>query len=270
MRRHAFDRARWVDLNPRARPADYRRARRVAESVAPEYARRGARAVVFAGSWVRGDAHRASDIDLWVLGSRRSTEMLWRPPFMVSVNRTTEATERRRLRDPARMGGSVPGWRVATPLYDPHGTAAGLKSEARRFRWQDVTTRCDRWVARSLVEWAEEAVKLVRAMAEGELQTAAVQRNLLADGLGLTTAIHRRLFWDSENGFWERLGEAMGGRWQHAQRRALGEGTDLVRSVEAALDLYRETALEAWECLDRDEQSIVAHACRVMGHPIAR
>jgi len=125
---------RWRSLNPPARPSEYRRARSIARSLAQEFARKGATAVLLAGSWARGDAHRHSDLDLWVLGRKAPYLPLWREPLLVSVSRTSEAEERRKLREPPRIGGSVPGWRAAVPLYDPEGVAARLRAEARAFR----------------------------------------------------------------------------------------------------------------------------------------
>lgn len=269
MRRTVAPRSRWADLNPRATPAEYARARSVARSVAREYASGGATAVLWAGSWVRGDAHHGSDIDLWVLGARRGAEVRWRPPFMVCVSRTTAAAERKKLCDPRRLGGTVPGWRRARALYDPAGEAARLKSEAHSFRWTRIARRCDRWVAQSVVDWAEEAIKLVRALSEGQLQTACVQRNLLADALGFVMSIHARKFWDSENGFWERLGREVGGRWESAQRTALlGGPGHPERSCAAALTLYVETVRRTRRVLGPEQASIVAHACELIGQPL--
>jgi predicted nucleotidyltransferase len=263
-------RARWDALDPRASPAERRLARAVARSVASTLAGRGARAVVLGGSWARGDAHRESDIDLWVLGARLKDEVLWREPFMVTLRTTTERRERTRLRNPPYVGGSVPGWRVAVPLHDPDRIGRRLKAEARRFRWEAIAARCDRWVADQTVEWAEEAVKLVRSLATGNAATAAVQRDLLADHLGFVMAIHRRMFWDSENGFWERVGREVGGAWARDQRTALGiPRATLDEGCTAALALYAETARAVWSLLSTEQRAIVSNTCRVAGMPLA-
>lgn len=256
----------WHARNPPATLAERRRARTVAEAVAADYSRRGATVVVLGGSWARGDAHRESDIDLWVFGLRAGNDVLWRAPFMVTVARTSERREAAKMRTPPYVGGSVPGWRAAIPLHDPKGIARRLKSQARAFRWESISKKCDRWVAEQVVGWAEEAVKLVRALATGNDATAAVQRDLLADHLGFVMAIHRRMFWDSENESWERISREIGGEWARAQRLALGiPRAGLERSCRAALSLYALTANVVGTQLTPEQRAIVSHTCRVAG-----
>jgi Nucleotidyltransferase domain len=256
----------WHARNPPASSADSRRARRVADALVPSLVRAGAKAVVLGGSWARGDAHRESDIDLWVIGARSGVDVRWRDPFMITIKRTTVAAERKKLRTPPYLGGSVPGWRIGIPLYDPQHLAHQLKSEARAFRWGRVSRLCDRWVAEQTVGWAEEAIKLVRALATRNYATAAVQRNLLSEHLGFILAIHRRMFWDSENEFWERIGRSVGGEWARAQRKALGiPSVGLELSCRASLSLYALTARAVWDVLRPEQRAIVSNACRVAG-----
>lgn len=263
-------RATWSRLNPPASKADRARAMSTARGVAQELVAKGASAVVLAGSWSRGDARRGSDIDLWAIGSRRGHDLLWRAPFLVSVLRTTEAAERRKFRTPRAIGGFVPGWRHAILLVDPKKVARRLQAEARAFRWSTVASKCDAWVADEIVGWAEEAVKLVRALATGNDATAAVQRDQLADHLGFVVAIQRRMFWESENEFWERVGREVGGPWARAQRTALRlSDSSFQGSCRAALSLYASTSEMAWNLLDGDQRHIVANACRVGGVRLA-
>ena len=255
----------WAALNPPATVAEQLRGRAVFDPLARQFADRGAVAVVLGGSWSRGEAHRHSDIDMWVLGRRAGQTTLLRDGFHVHVERTTERLERARFRDPRRVGGSVPGWRSALLVYDPKGVAAKIQEEARRFRWAPIAGRCDRWVAHEVAAWSEEAIKLVRALGEGSLETAAVQRNLLANRLAIVLAVHRRILYVTENELWERVGRRVGGAWWSAQRAALGVPRgDVGASCRAALELYRLTALAVRRTLGPEQARVVAHVCALI------
>jgi len=261
-------RAAWKARDPPARPAEYRAVRSIVRKLVPELRANGARAVLLAGSWARGDARRESDIDLWVLGARSGEEERWHAPFVLSLLYTNARAERAKLTNPRHIGGAVPGWRVAVPVFDPYRTARRIQTEAQRFRWNAVAASCDRWVGREMGRWAEEVVKLVRALGAGQDATAAVQRNLIADALGFVMATHQRKFWDSENESWERIGRAVGGPWARAQRAALGiPGGRLVPSCAAALRLYALTARAVAPTLSPNDREIAAHACRTAGMP---
>jgi hypothetical protein len=205
---------------------------------------------------------------MWVLGRRSGRAALYRGGFEVHVERTTERVERERLHDPSRVGGCVPGWRAALIVYDPHRVAARLQAEARGFRWSTIAARCDRWVADQVAGLAEEAIKLVRALGEGSRETAAVQRNLLANRLAVVIAVHRRILSGSENELWERVGGRVGGPWQAAQRAALGvSGGGWDSSCRAALELYLLTATAVRRVLNSEQVSIVRHVRDVVEGP---
>jgi predicted nucleotidyltransferase len=232
---------------------------------------RGTAAVLLVGSWARGDAHEASDIDLWVVGGRRRGpyRILERDGHMVCVNYLTAAEARREMRNPGRLDGAVPGWRIARILRDPRGLAARLKAEARRFRWSSLRRERDRYLADQLVAWAEEVAKLLRAMERGERETAAVQRNLLANRMAFLRLLPLERLWDTENGLWERAGSWAGRRFASAQRAALGtDGADWRESCEGALRLYALTARASLGVLRGDKRRIVADICRRSGYPI--
>jgi hypothetical protein len=253
-----FRRAAWRRANPPASPADQHRARAAFDPIARAYMRAGARAVVLEGSYARGDARKFSDIDMWVLGDRRSQRTLVRNGFVIHVERTTEAQERARFRDPRRAGSCVVGWREALLVRDPHGLAAQLQRAARRWSYGPIATRCDRWVAAQVADLAEEGVKLVRALGAGETATAAVQRNLIVDRLAVVVAVHRRMLWGSENALWERVARRVGGRWAAAQRRALALGGESIASSgAAALDLYLRTAAMVDRTFDPTQRATV-------------
>ncbi len=255
--------------NPPAEPAEYREVRRIASRVAREVDPRGQAAVLLAGSWVRGDAHQGSDIDLWVVGKRGRPRVLERAGRLVCVKFSTVASERAEMRNPGRLDGAVPGWRQARILHDPRGVAARLKAQARRFRWKSVRGARDLYVADQLAAWAEEVAKLLRALETGERETASVQRNLLANHMAFLRVLPLERLGDTENGFWERAGRWAGPSFRSLQRAALGtDGASWEESCEAALRLYALTARANLGVLRGEKRRIVAMACRRAGYPI--
>ncbi len=253
-------RSRWLAHNPRATALEYADVLRVARGVAGEEIRRGAAAVVLAGSWARGDAHRDSDVDLWAVGRARGQDLRVVEGRIVSVARKTVADLRGELRSPRLAGCVVPAWRECRILADPRGVARRLKRRAARFRWAPLRAQCDRYVASAFTEWAEEAVKLTRLLAEGRNESAAVQRNLLVDAMAGLVAVELRLFYD-ENNLWERVGARMGPAWHRQQRRALGFGVgSFEESCAAALELYRSTAARLGPRLSPAQRRVVERA----------
>jgi len=257
--------------NPRATAEEHRDVLRLVRGLVDELDPSGRSAVLLDGSWARGDAHTASDIDVWVVG-RRSQErhrLLGRNGRLVTVKYSTIAQDRREMRNPARLYGAVPGWRTAKVLRDPKGTAARLKQEARGFRWERVRRTRDAYVAGQLAGWAEEVMKLRRAMETGERETASVQRNLLATHLAVLRAMELELLWDTENGLWEQTARRAGPAFRAAQRAALGtDGGSWTESCEGALRLYSLTARASLPILRGENRRIVETACRWAGYPI--
>ena len=242
-----------------------RLARRLVDELDP----RGTAAVVLAGSWVRGDAHEASDLDLWVVGRRGRDRILERDGRMVCVKFSRVADERREMRNPGRVDGAILGWRNAKILRDPTGVAARLRAEARRFRWSRLHPARERYVADQLAGWAEEVAKLLRALATGERDTAAVQRNLLANRMAFLRLIGRERLWETENGLWELAARTESRAFRSAQRAALGsDRADWRRSCEAALRLYALTAQASLPMLRGENRRIIVTACRRAGYPI--
>lgn len=257
--------------NPRAGLAAHREVHRIASRLADEVDPRGTAAVLLAGSWARGDAHEASDIDLWVVGRRGREKILERDGRMVSVKFSTAASERREMRNPARLDGAVPGWRRAKILRDPKGVAAKLRSEARRFRWAPVRRSRDAYIAAQLAGGAEEVAKLLRALDTGEKETASVQRNLLANQMAFLRVLPLEHLSGSENGFWEWAAKRAGPAFRSAQRAALGiDGRGWRASCEGALRLYALTARANLGVLRGEQRRVVEAICRRAGYPISR
>lgn len=227
--------------------------------------------MILAGSWARGEAHEASDIDLWVVGQRGPPKILERGGRMVSVKFSTAAEERREMRNPGRIDRAIPGWRHARILRDPRGLAAKLKAEARRFRWSSVGRARDVYIADQLAGSAEEVAKLLRALETGERETASVQRNILANPMAFLRVLPLGRFWESENGLWEKAAAWAGAEFRSAQRAALGtDGGSWRASCEGALRLYTLTARANLRVLHGEKRRIVEATCRRAGYPIDR
>ena len=243
---------------------------RIAARLVNEVDPHGRAAVLLAGSWARGDAHQASDIDLWVIGRRGRDRILERDGHLVGVKFGTAADERREMRNPGRLDGAVPVWRNAKILRDPHGVAARLRSEARRFRWPPLRKARDAYATDLLAGLAEEVAKLLRALDTGERETASVQRNLLANRMAFLWLLSQESLWETENGLWETAGRTSGPQFRSAQRTALGTGQPSWRaSCEAALRLYSLTARSSLATLRGEKRRVVLAACRRAGYPIA-
>jgi len=255
--------------NPPATPAAHRAVVRLAHRIADEVDPRGTTAVVLAGSWARGDAHEASDIDLWVVGRSGPNRFLERDGHMVCIRFTTAAADRREMRTPSRLDGAVPGWRNARILRDPRGVASRLKREAGRFRWSTVRRDREAYLADQLAGWAEEVAKLLRALETGERETACVQRNLLVNQMAFLQMLSAERLWETENGLWEDAGRRAGRAFRSAQRAAFGISEGGWRdSCEAALRLYALTARSHLAQLMGDRRRIVLAACERAGYPI--
>lgn len=232
--------------------------------MARELATRGAEAVVLMGSWVRGDAHRESDLDVHAIGRGPLYRLERRGEFLVAVSWRTAASWRRAFRDPAAVGGAVPGWRRARILHDPRGVARRLKEEARRWTWARLGRRADAWAAEELTGYAEEVHRLVGSLALRRPWAAAVQRSVLALRMAPILAVRRRILYETENRLWDLVAAKMGPRWRRAQAAALGVGGEpLEEGCRAALELFAMAARDLGPLLDRRQKAVVARACEV-------
>jgi predicted nucleotidyltransferase len=229
----------------------------------------GARAVTLHGSHARGDAHAHSDIDIVAIGGGPEYELSHRRGRLVSVSWYTRAKMTRIFGDPALVGSAIPGWREAVILADPDGIAASLKRRAERWSWDRIGATCDRWVADEFTGWAEEVHKLAAMLDRNERLGASVQRAVLAIRLAPILAVHRRIFYGSENRLWDLVSEAMGEPWASTQRAALSlDGESHEDSARAALRLYARAAEEIRPLLSPQQREVVDHALKLADRPV--
>lgn len=247
-----------------------RRVLQVCREVSNRLVKHGAEAVVLFGSWVRGDAYKESDIDIHVIGKGGRHYRLERfRGFLVSICWMTSAQHRQAFKNPSEAGGIIPAWRNAVIIYDPQGIADSLKQEAKRWRWQLIDKKTDRWVAEEITGYAEEVHRLIGNLQLGRRSTAAVMRSVLALRMAQILAVQCRIFYDTENQLWNLVSARMDTEWAQLQSAAIGEGNQTFEETcKAALQLYAFVAQEVKHLLNRRQYQVVAHACEIAGHPL--
>jgi hypothetical protein len=246
-----------------------REALNVSRSVSDRLASQGAEAVVVSGSWVRGDSHGESDIDIYAIGRGPLYRLERYQGFLVSVSWTTTRKVLQAFRDPSEVGGIIPGWRNAVIIRDPNGTAKKLKQAAQEWQWASLGNRTNEWIAEELTGWAEEVHRLIGNRWLKRKHAAAVQRSLLAVHMAPLLAVHHRVLYDTENQLWDLVSAKMGAEWKQSQGVALGEGNQSFEDTcTAALRLYALTAREVKHLLDERQYPVVAHACEIAGYSL--
>jgi hypothetical protein len=181
----------------------------------------------------------------------------------------TAGQHRGAFKDPSKAGGIIPAWRNAAIIYDPQGIARAIKKEAKMWQWESLDKQLNGWVAEEITGWAEEVHRLVGTLQLGRRNAAAVQRSVLAIKMAPMLAVHHRIFYDTENQLWDLISERMGRKWAQVQSAALGKGGQSFEDTcKAALQLYATAAREVRHLLNRRQYQVVAHACKIAGHPL--
>jgi predicted nucleotidyltransferase len=230
----------------------------------------GAQVVWLAGSYARGEPGPYSDLDVGVLaGERLRGPRAFRlyHDVLTSIVWTTPESTRASFRDPAQVGGAIPGWREPLLLHDPDSVGASIRDEARAWTWDVAASRCDDWIAAQLTQLAEEVHKLLNALEAGHETNIAVRRNVLLQRLPLVMSVHRRLLYDSERRLWDVVAGAVGSEWIRHQAAASAPGdVALAASAASALALYRITATEASSVLRDEQRDVVKHTLSLFKH----
>jgi hypothetical protein len=241
----------------------------VSRAVSRSLVRQGAEAVVLFGSRVRGDAYKESDIDIHAIGRGPHYRLERHQGFLVSISWMTPAQHHQAFKNPSEAGGIIPAWRNAAIICDPQGIADSLKQEAKRWRWQALNKKADRWVAEEITGYAEEVHRLIGNLQLGRRSAAAIVRSVLAIKMAQILAVHHRILYDAENQLWDLVSTRMSAMWTKLQNTALGEDNQsFEETCKAALQLYAITAQEVRHLLNQRQYQVVAHACDIAGHPL--
>src|SRR3989442_12783834 len=138
-----------------------RRVLSISEKISRRLVAEGAVSVVLAGSWVRGDAHEGSDIDLWAVGKKSTYHLELVSGFLVAVSQRTMNQFSNEFRDPAKVAGAGPGWREALLLFYPPGPPQQIKRGAARWGWGSIARKSDPWGAEHRTRSPREALHIV-------------------------------------------------------------------------------------------------------------
>lgn len=237
-------------------------ALRVSKTIAQELLEEGATAVYLTGSWARGDAHRESDLDIRVIGSKDDDSVYRRDGFLVARKWGSKESQRDALEDPAEVGSVVPGWKSAIILEDPDGVAEGLKREAGSWSWSRVEDKCDDWVAQEFVGYSEEIHTLYSNLDQGNETAAAVTRSTLSVKLPAILSVHLRILYETEKEMWDLVAEEMGEPYRSIQARALGENDEgFAETCRAVFELYEVASRKVMPILSDGDRDVVEHAC---------
>jgi predicted nucleotidyltransferase len=227
------------------------------------------RAIVLLGSAGRGDATEWSDLDVerWVEkeADRRDDVVSLLEDRLLIIHTRIVAEVRAELRSPERAIWAVPAYRNMRVVHDPHGDAASVGHDARRFDWADLRDSAVGVTRLNLAKSAEFVFKL-RAASEQRNEGSALHATVaLAGRCARAVAVARGLLVSTENEYYAKVWDAAGSAWQREHRGALGQGGGGVfAQALAACRLYVETLSVLDDVLDDDTRRISSRATGVM------
>ncbi|MER7909810.1 nucleotidyltransferase domain-containing protein [Streptomyces sp. NPDC096068] len=224
-------------------------------------------AAVLVGSHARGDATAWSDVDVVCVGTGPGYVFRLTQLGPVSWSFATADEHRANMANLHSCGQVVPAWRDALILHDPHGQAQELVDHARRWTWDQLDPAPEVWAAQSLYGYAEEVMKLHRAIAREDWVNARVQASILAVHMAPVVAGGTRTFFPSENHLWHLLADRLGDAWRATQTAALAAASeDPGKSSAAAIELFRSACALFMEHMTDDQRRIVRYALEA-GNP---
>jgi hypothetical protein len=221
-------------------------------------------ALALGGSFARGAATAYSDVDLapfYRAGvSLPPKRLFWRDGWLVSVSPKTVDGWRERMRRPEWAIQLVPSAAQLRILFDKEGALAALVAEARAFRWESLQSAADAFASDLLMLLAEQALKLLGALAKDNEEVIPYPLGELLHGLAWAVATQRGVLIESGGAYFRQVQAAVGteSAWSCAHRTALGvHGESLRERAVAALQLYVETAQLIADALQPKDQDVV-------------
>src|SRR5262249_12725796 len=159
-------------------------------------------------------------------------------------------------------------------LLDKEGALAALVAEARAFRWEPLQSAADAFASDLLMLFAEQALKLLGALAQDNEGVVPYPLGELLHGLAWAMATQRGVLIESGGAYFRQVQATVGTKsaWSSAHRTALGtHGEPLRERATAALQLYVETARLIADALQpKDHDVVVATTERIAQAGYAR
>lgn len=221
-------------------------------------------AIALGGSFARGAATAYSDVDLApfyrVGASLPPKRLFWRDGWLVSVSPKTLAGWHDRMARPEWAIQLVPSAAQICILLDKEGALAALVAEARAFRWEPLQPAADAFASDLLMLCAEQALKLLGALAQDDEAVVPYSLGELLHGLAWVVATQRGVLIESGSTYFRQVQTAVGteSAWSNAHRMALGmHGESLRERAGAALQLYVETTQLIADALRLEHRDVV-------------
>ena len=229
--------------------------------------------IALGGSFARGAATAYSDVDLAPFyragASLPPKRLFWRDGWLVSVSPKTVDGWRERMTRPEWAIQLVPSAAQLVILLDKEGALAALVTEARAFRWEPLQSAADAFASDLLMLFAEQALKLLGALAQDDEAVVPYPLGELLHALAWLVATQRGVLIESGSAYFRQVQAAVGmeSAWSYAHQTALGmHGESLRERAVAALQLYVETAQLIADALRPEHRDVVLATVERIAH----
>lgn len=220
--------------------------------------------VALGGSFARGAATTYSDVDLAPFYRAETPlppkRLFWRDSWLVSVSPKTVAGWRERMTRPEWAIHLVPSAARLRILLDRDGALAMLVADALAFRWEPLQPAADAFASEMLTLCAEDALKLLGAVARNDEALVPYPLSTLLDRITWIVATQRGVLIESGGAYFRQVQAAAGAesRWSSAHRTAHGIQRESLRErAVAALQLYIETGRMIADALQPKHRDVV-------------
>lgn len=233
-------------------------------------------AIVLAGSCVRKEETVFSDVDLKKIVKEPpkgvSHTRYWREGRLISVAIGTTEQYRKRLYMPEEAVFLVPGLRESRILVEKEGSFRALQKEAECWTWEPLQEAANTYVTDLLIEYAEWAIKLLRAfLVKDEYALAEMTQGLLSASTS-AIIVQKGILAASGNSYFRQAQEAAGQQstWTYYHRlltdmHALPQPkSSLEEKGIIALCIYKETFQMLKPALNPEKRGVIEQTIHIL------